>query len=116
MLSGTSLLIHNGSDGDNSNSSSFSAPPDRGCVCLVLRTGFGSTQGGLMRKILFARERVGLGGSASSSSNETAMFIALLVFFALIAAGWVLRQGLLDERRNVFRLVCAQRFSIFLNS
>ena len=66
-----------------------------------------------MRKILFARERVGLGASASSSSSETAMFIALLVFFALIAAGWVLRQGLLDERRNVFRLVCVQRFIIF---
>ena len=103
MLSGTSLLIHNGSDGENNDNSSIPAPPDRGCVCLVLRTGFGSTQGGLMRKILFARERVGLGSSGSSS--ETAMFIALLVFFALIAAGWVLRQGLLDERRNVFRLV-----------
>lgn len=73
-------------------------PPDQGCVALVVRTAFGTTQGGLMRKILFATERV------SANSGETFYFIGVLIIFAIIASATVLREGLMDENRNKFRL------------
>lgn len=72
--------------------------PDGGCVCVVLRTGYGSAQGTLMRTVLFAAERV------TANSAETAGFIAVLMVFAVAAAGYVLRAGLADERRNQFKL------------
>ena len=74
-------------------------PPAGGCTAVVVRTGFSTTQGGLMRKILFATERV------NATSTETVYFIAVLVFFALIASAVVLHGGLQDESRNKFKLV-----------
>jgi cation-transporting ATPase 13A1 len=56
-------------------------------------------QGELMRKILFAAERV------STDSKETFYFIGALVAFALIASSVVLYQGLHDESRNQFKLI-----------
>jgi cation-transporting ATPase 13A1 len=53
-----------------------------------------------MRKILYASERV------STNDKETFYFIALLVLFALIASAVVLYEGLYDESRNKFKLVC----------
>ena len=97
VFSGTSL--QQSSPGDEGVSISVPPPPDGGAVAVVVRTGFGSTQGGLMRKILFATERVGGGG------KETACFIGVLVVLALVAAITVLSAGLQDPRRNRFRLV-----------
>ena len=74
-------------------------PPAGGCTAVVVRTGFSTTQGGLMRKILFATERV------NATSTETVYFIAVLVVFALIASAVVLHGGLHDESRNKFKLV-----------
>jgi len=74
-------------------------PPDGGVVALVVRTAFGTTQGGLMRKILFATERV-----VSANSSETFYFIGVLVVFAVIASAVVLHYGLQDDSRNKFRL------------
>jgi len=74
-------------------------PPDRGCTAIVLRTGFATVQGGLMRKILFAKERVNV------NEMETYRFIGVLVIFAVIASGVVLFQGLKDANRNNFKLI-----------
>ena len=51
-----------------------------------------------MRTILFASERV------TANTAEAAAFIAVLMVFAVAAAGYVLKEGLGDERRNRFRL------------
>ena len=107
VFGGTSLIQHTPPSSslpfdDNSSTKvldDLPAPPDGGCVALVVRTAFGTTQGALMRKILFSCERVNV------DSSETFYFIGVLVVFAILASTVVLMQGMRDENRNKFRLV-----------
>lgn len=117
VLGGTSLLQHAAASSEetmtdiDSSSLDMDHPvvkltknglplsPDRGCTAIVLRTGFATVQGGLMRKILFAKERVNV------NEMETYRFIGVLVIFAAIASGVVLVQGLKDANRNNFKLI-----------
>ncbi|CAI5720851.1 unnamed protein product [Peronospora effusa] len=75
-----------------------SATPDGGGVGFVLKTGFGTTQGSLMRTILYSSQRV------TANNSEAMWFIALLLNFAVAAAAFVLAQGFNDPTRNQFKL------------
>ena len=80
------------------NSLNIPTPPDNGAVAYVLRTGFGTTQGELMRTILFATERVTVG------DTETLLLLFIMLIFAIFASAYVLNEGLKDTAASRWKL------------
>ncbi|XP_073306723.1 probable manganese-transporting ATPase PDR2 [Primulina huaijiensis] len=93
LFGGTKILQH------TADKTFHLKAPDGGCLAVVLRTGFETSQGKLMRTILFSTERV------TANSWESGFFILFLVVFALIAAGYVLKKGLEDPTRSRYKLL-----------
>ncbi|EFJ41014.1 hypothetical protein VOLCADRAFT_107850 [Volvox carteri f. nagariensis] len=93
LFGGTKILQHTG------DKNARIRTPDGGCLAVVLRTGFETAQGRLMRTILFSTERV------TANNAEAGLFIAFLLLFALSAAYYVLVNGLQDPTRSRFKLI-----------
>eukprot|EP00211_Chloroparvula_japonica_P000750 CAMPEP_0119125976 /NCGR_PEP_ID=MMETSP1310-20130426/5062_1 /TAXON_ID=464262 /ORGANISM="Genus nov. species nov., Strain RCC2339" /LENGTH=1513 /DNA_ID=CAMNT_0007116097 /DNA_START=47 /DNA_END=4588 /DNA_ORIENTATION=+ len=103
LFSGTHLMQQT-AEGSGENQIPVPRPPDGGCVAYVLRTGFNSSQGELMRMIECSTQRV------SGNMKETALLLSMLLCFALMASGYVFWKGLLDGKRSKYSLLlrCTQ--------
>lgn len=97
LFSGTRILTH--TPAVVNKSTPTSKAPEGGCVCYVLRTGFGSSQGKLMRTILYSTE------SVSANSGEAALFILFLLMFALAASGYVLYHRYTEDAEGRYKLL-----------
>mmetsp|Transcript_357 Transcript_357/g.813 ORF Transcript_357/g.813 Transcript_357/m.813 type:complete len:1571 (-) Transcript_357:629-5341(-) len=98
LYSGTTLMQQ--SPGDAAESAvHLPKTPDGGCLCYVLQTGFGSTQGKLMRMMEFSSEQV------TGDTWETLILLFILLVFALMASGHVFIKGMKDGKRSQYELV-----------
>lgn len=68
--------------------------PDHGCICVVARTGFGTSQGELVRTMIFSTERV------SANNFEALLFILFLLIFAIAASWYVWTKGVEKGRKR----------------
>ncbi|GAA5974104.1 hypothetical protein JCM11641_003436 [Rhodosporidiobolus odoratus] len=89
LFGGTKVLQSTGIDVKDKD-----AAPDGGCLAVVLRTGFGTSQGQLIRTMIFSTETV------TANNLESFLFIAFLLVFALAASAYVWVKGLEQDRKR----------------
>jgi cation-transporting ATPase 13A1 len=70
------------------------APPDKGAMAIVTKTGFETSQGNLVRTMIYSTERV------SANNVEALLFILFLLLFAIAASWYVWQEGVSKDRKR----------------
>ncbi|KAN0084090.1 hypothetical protein V8E55_007594 [Tylopilus felleus] len=97
LFSGTKVLQAS----PTSQGQTSAGTPDGGCLGVVLRTGFGTAQGQLVRTMIFSTERV------SANNLESFLFIGFLLIFAIAASWYVWVKGIeRDLKKSKLLLDC----------
>jgi manganese-transporting P-type ATPase len=96
LFGGTTLVV--GRSG-NSHLAGLPDSPDSGLVGMVLRTGFETAQGTLLRTMAHTQKSVD-----GIHTRDTYVFILLLLCCAVASAALVWGEGRNDPTRNLFRL------------
>jgi cation-transporting ATPase 13A1 len=100
LNSGTEIMQHIASDDIHADLPHLAKPPIEDGICVyVLKNGFETKQGKLMRMILFSSDRV------SVENPEVYWYLLLLLCFALIASSHVMREGLKDPDRSRYKIM-----------
>jgi len=69
-------------------------PPDDGAMAIVVKTGFETSQGSLVRTMIYSTERV------SANNAEALLFILFLLIFAIAASWYVWDEGVKKDRKR----------------
>lgn len=69
-------------------------PPDNGAMAIVVKTGFETSQGSLVRTMIYSTERV------SANNVEALLFILFLLIFAIAASWYVWQEGVSQDRKR----------------
>jgi len=102
FFSGTQIIACHGPVQESSSKEDCQDPkcsPDGGAVCYVVRTGFNSSQGSMMQMIEYSQHQM------TDDSKETMYALLVLLFFALLAAGYVLKKGMEKGDRTTHELL-----------
>jgi cation-transporting ATPase 13A1 len=103
IVFGGTILLSTDNQSSVEQNTRFSQPPDGGCVFFVLRTGFDSLQGALLRTIVHSTSKSR--GDSLHNTSDTFVFILLLLLCALGSSLLVLLAGWNDPTRNKFKLL-----------
>jgi manganese-transporting P-type ATPase len=68
--------------------------PDKGALAIVIKTGFETNQGALVRTMIYSTERV------SANNLEALLFILFLCVFAIAASWYVWEEGVKQDRKR----------------
>lgn len=74
--------------------SGMTSPPDNGALAIVTKTGFETSQGSLVRTMIYSTERV------SANNVEALLFILFLLQFAIAASWYVWTEGVEKGRKK----------------
>jgi len=69
-------------------------PPDNGAMAIIVKTGFETSQGSLVRTMIYSTERV------SANNVEALLFILFLLIFAVAASWYVWQEGVAQDRKR----------------
>ncbi|KAF2456274.1 P-type ATPase [Lineolata rhizophorae] len=101
LFGGTKVLqVTHGTSSDDapdtlhSVASGVPTPPDKGAMAIVIKTGFETSQGSLVRTMIYSTERV------SANNLEALLFILFLLMFALAASWYVWQEGVSKDRKR----------------
>ncbi len=75
-------------------SSGVPPPPDNGAMAIVTKTGFETSQGSLVRTMIYSTEHV------SANNVEALLFILFLLIFAIAASWYVWDEGVRKDRKR----------------
>ncbi|KAF2772231.1 hypothetical protein EJ03DRAFT_288612 [Teratosphaeria nubilosa] len=75
-------------------SSGVPPAPDKGALAIVIKTGFETNQGALVRTMIYSTERV------SANNVEALLFILFLCVFAIAASWYVWVEGVKQDRKR----------------
>nr|POE75191.1 manganese-transporting atpase 1 [Quercus suber] len=75
-------------------SSGVPQAPDKGALAIVIKTGFETNQGALVRTMIYSTERV------SANNVEALLFILFLCVFAIAASWYVWKEGVKNDRKR----------------
>lgn len=119
LFGGTFLVNHSPSSENNDDSTttpdnnpistnrSSPPPPDGGCTGLILRTGFATQQGSLLRIMVHTSTKSQNNGV---NTKDTFLFIVILLLCAIGSSVLILQHGWNDPTRNRFKLVFARGY------
>ena len=101
---GTKVLqVAHQTEGESDIQSQFAPAPDKGALGVVVKTGFETSQGSLVRTMIYSTERV------SANNVEALWFILFLLCFAIAASWYVWTLGVeADRKRSALLLDCVQ--------
>ena len=101
IYGGTKVLqvTHEASADDSPESvsrlgSDVPSPPSKGALAVVTKTGFETSQGNLVRTMIYSTERV------SANNIEALVFILFLLIFAIAASWYVWQEGVAKDRKR----------------
>ena len=87
-------IASEGTEASPTWASGANSPPDNGALAIIVKTGFETSQGSLVRTMIYSTERV------SANNVEALLFILFLLIFAIAASWYVWQEGVSKDRKR----------------